>query len=198
MSPLEFSFREALDRGGGPLAAMRFYTSRRAGRPVYFAQRENFVTRLPLVVPGGQNRFVPCQHGYYHVRSHVSDRHPSPEARPFIHGVLMFLGFGELMMRLAPPNHLRFRQAMPGSLDVTFAGAEANVCASLALLGAPVRYLTALPSHEIADRALGVLRGLGVETDQVLRRDGRLGIYFVETGANRAVRSSSTIATTVR
>jgi 2-dehydro-3-deoxygluconokinase len=97
----------------------------------------------------------------------------------------MFLGFGELMMRLAPAGHLRLRQSLPGSLQATFAGAEANVCASLAIFGAPVRYLTALPSNVIADGALDVLRQLGVDTSHVVRREGRLGIYFVETGANQ-------------
>ena len=33
----------------------------------------------------------------------------------------------EVRVRVAPPGLLRFRQALPGSLDVTFAGAEANV-----------------------------------------------------------------------
>jgi 2-dehydro-3-deoxygluconokinase len=98
----------------------------------------------------------------------------------------MIVGFGELMMRLAPAGHLRLAQAMPGSLDVTFAGAEANVCVSLAQLGADARFVSALPRNVIADRALSVLRGLGVDTEFVVRRDGgRLGIYFVEAGANQ-------------
>ena len=52
----------------------------------------------------------------------------------------MILTFGEIMMRVAPPGFLRFRQAMPGSVDITFAGGEANVAASLALFGQPVRW----------------------------------------------------------
>ena len=56
----------------------------------------------------------------------------------------MILGFGEIMMRVCPPGFGRFRQCLPGSVDVTFGGGEANVCGSLALLGRPVRYLTAL------------------------------------------------------
>ena len=59
----------------------------------------------------------------------------------------MILGFGEIMMRVAPSGFARFRQCLPGSVDVTFGGGEANVCGSLALLGRPVRYLTALPDH---------------------------------------------------
>ncbi len=98
----------------------------------------------------------------------------------------MFLAFGEIMMRVAPEGRLRFRQAMPGKVDVTFAGGEANVCASLALFGARVRYVTALPKHAIAESLAAVLRGLGIDTGSILWRDaGRLGIYFLETGANQ-------------
>jgi 2-dehydro-3-deoxygluconokinase len=94
--------------------------------------------------------------------------------------------FGEIMGRLATPDHLRFRQALPGSLDVTFAGAEANVSASLALLGESVRFVTALPTHLVADACVGALRGLGIDTEAILRTDyGRLGLYFVELGANQ-------------
>ncbi|HYW78106.1 MAG TPA: sugar kinase [Thermoguttaceae bacterium] len=104
----------------------------------------------------------------------------------------MLLGFGEIMMRVAPRGFLRFRQALPGSVDVVFGGGEANVCGSLAVLGQPSRYLTALPKHAIADTLVATLRGLGVDTDCILRSDsGRLGIYFLEAGANQ--RSSTVI-----
>ena len=98
----------------------------------------------------------------------------------------MFLTFGEVMARIAPPRRLRWPQAVPGSVDVTWGGGEANVAASLAMFGQPVRYLTALPRHTIADTLLATLRGLGIDTQHVLRRDtGRLGLYFVEVGANQ-------------
>jgi 2-dehydro-3-deoxygluconokinase len=98
----------------------------------------------------------------------------------------MIVAFGELMLRLAPPGVLRLRQALPGPLEASFAGAEANVCAALAGWGMPVRYITALPQHAVADAALAVLSGLGIDTRYVLRRAaGRLGAYFVETGANQ-------------
>jgi 2-dehydro-3-deoxygluconokinase len=104
----------------------------------------------------------------------------------------MYLTFGEIMMRVAPEGFLRFRQALPGKVDVTFAGAEANVAAALSLLGEEARYLTALPETPIVHALLGNLRGLGVDTSRVLvRQEGRLGIYFLETGANQ--RSSNVI-----
>lgn len=98
----------------------------------------------------------------------------------------MFLGFGEIMARIAPPGQLRWRQALPGAVQVTWGGGEANVCASLALLGQEARYLTALPRTPIAESLADTLRGLGVDTSHILwRQAGRLGLYFVEGGANQ-------------
>ncbi len=98
----------------------------------------------------------------------------------------MFLAFGEIKARIAPPGPLRWRQALPGSVNVTWGGGEANVCASLSMLGHRARYLTALPKTPIAEAVAGTLRGLGVDSDHILwRREGRLGLYFVEAGANQ-------------
>lgn len=97
-----------------------------------------------------------------------------------------FITFGEIMARLAPPGFLRLAQTLPGRLDWTFAGAEANVAASLAILGADAALVTALPNNPLTDACVSTLRGLGIDTSYVLRRDvGRLGLYFVETGANQ-------------
>jgi len=94
--------------------------------------------------------------------------------------------FGEVMGRLAPEGCLRFRQALPGPMNMTFGGAEANVAASLSQLGAPARFVTALPDNVIAEACVGQLRGLGVDTSSILRtQDGRLGLYFFENGANQ-------------
>ncbi len=94
--------------------------------------------------------------------------------------------FGEIMGRLTAPGFKRFQQAMPGSLEVTFAGAEASVAASLAYLGADAAFVTALPTHALADACIANLRSLGVDTRHILRTaHGRLGLYFLETGANQ-------------
>jgi len=104
----------------------------------------------------------------------------------------MILTFGEVMLRVAPAGNLRFRQAVPGQVDLTFGGGEANVAASLALMGDEVAYLTAIPDHAMTQSLLGDLRRVGVDVSRVLMRDeGRLGIYFLETGANQ--RSSNVI-----
>ncbi len=98
----------------------------------------------------------------------------------------MFLAFGEVMARIAPSDHLRWAQALPGGVQVTWGGGEANVAASLAMLGKPARYLTALPPTPVARALVASLRGLGVDTDHIhWREPGRLGLYFVEVGANQ-------------
>ncbi len=94
--------------------------------------------------------------------------------------------FGEIMGRLAPEQFYRFSQACPGKLDLTFAGAEANVAASVSMLGGSSMFVSAMPKHAIAEACLRTMRGLGVDTRHVLSTDtGRLGLYFVETGANQ-------------
>ena len=98
----------------------------------------------------------------------------------------MFLTFGEIMARIAPPERLRWRQAVPGKIEVTWGGGEANVAASLAMFGLPARFVTALPRHAITETLVSTLRGLGVDTDKIYwRKQGRLGLYFVEVGANQ-------------
>lgn len=94
--------------------------------------------------------------------------------------------FGEIMARLSPRGFLRLRQAMPGSLDITFAGAEASVAASIAQMGGQAVFVTALPANAIGEACVDNLRSMGVETKYILRADkGRLGLYFMETGANQ-------------
>jgi 2-dehydro-3-deoxygluconokinase len=94
--------------------------------------------------------------------------------------------FGEIMGRLCPENFQRFRQSMPGRLDMTFAGAEANVAASVAMLGGRAKFVTALPDNDMSEACLAVLRGISVDVSGVKKTDyGRFGLYFVERGANQ-------------
>jgi len=92
--------------------------------------------------------------------------------------------FGEIMGRLAPPAHLRLRQTR--SFDITYAGAEASVAASICNFGGQARYVTALPKNALAEATMDSIRSVGIDTQYVLRTDeGRLGLYFLETGANQ-------------
>ncbi|MCZ7544576.1 MAG: sugar kinase [Anaerolineae bacterium] len=89
--------------------------------------------------------------------------------------------FGEIMMRLSTPGHLRFLQAH--TFDVTFAGGEANVAASLARYGVPVEFVTRLPENDIAEMCIALLRQHGIGTQYIVRGGDRIGIYFLESGA---------------
>ncbi|MGD0498301.1 MAG: sugar kinase [Bryobacteraceae bacterium] len=91
--------------------------------------------------------------------------------------------FGEIMLRLAPPGFERFLQSP--QFMATFGGGEANVAVTLASFGAPAAYVTVLPSNPIADAAIGELRRAGVDTSKIVRGKGRMGIYFLESGANQ-------------
>ena len=94
-------------------------------------------------------------------------------------------GFGEVMLRLAPQGKKRFAQVLPGSLDATFGGGEANVCASIAMLGGRSRYLTALPDNPIVKAFAAQLAGLGCDVSRInYAKCGRMGVYYAEHGSN--------------
>lgn len=91
--------------------------------------------------------------------------------------------FGEIMLRLKSPGFERLLQS--NTLEATFAGAEANVAVSLANYGENVAFLTALPNNAIADACITFLRGIGVDTSLIVRDGNRMGIYYLESGANQ-------------
>ena len=85
---------------------------------------------------------------------------------------MKFLTFGEIMLRLKSPGLERFFQSP--AFEATFGGGEANVAVSLANYGQDAAFLTVLPKNAIADECI------------IVRSDkGRVGIYYLETGANQ-------------
>ena len=97
--------------------------------------------------------------------------------------------FGEIMMRLSPPDALRFGQAR--SFDVIYGGGESNVAVSLANYGLETEFVTRLPANDLGDACLQYLRQYHVGTRHVLRGGERLGLYFLENGA--AMRGSKVV-----
>lgn len=89
--------------------------------------------------------------------------------------------FGELMLRLSAPGCERLLQSP--RFDADFGGAEANAAVGLALWGVDVSFATVLPASSIGDAAVNKLVGFGVRSENICRRDGRMGIFFVETGS---------------
>ena len=91
--------------------------------------------------------------------------------------------FGEVMLRLKAPGAERLFQSP--RLEATFGGAEANVAVSLAGWGVPVAFVSALPANPVADACLRELRGFGVDTSGIVRAGDRIGIYYLDPGANQ-------------
>ena len=94
-----------------------------------------------------------------------------------------YLTFGELMLRLKSPGRERLLQS--AGFEATFGGGEANVAVSLANYGLDAEFLSVIPSNAIGDAAIAELRRFNVATDKIIRTEGRMGIYYLETGANQ-------------
>lgn len=91
--------------------------------------------------------------------------------------------FGEVMLRLKSPAQERLFQSP--RLEATFGGGEANVAVSLANFEMQTAFVSALPANAIGDACVTFLRSKGIDTSMILRRPGRIGIYFLEAGANQ-------------
>lgn len=89
--------------------------------------------------------------------------------------------FGELMIRLSPPQGIRLQNAR--NFDLNFGGAEANVAVSLARFGIDTSFVTALPPGDLGDHALRTLRMYDVDTRFILRKGKRIGVYYLEHGS---------------
>ncbi|GHV44644.1 2-dehydro-3-deoxygluconokinase [Synergistales bacterium] len=101
-----------------------------------------------------------------------------------MHNVMgKIIGFGEIMLRLAPKGHLKFVQA--NEFELNYTGAEANVCVSLSNFGLQSDFVTKLPANDIAACAVKKLHQFGVGTDKIVWGGDRMGSYFLERGASQ-------------
>ena len=89
--------------------------------------------------------------------------------------------FGEIMLRLATPEHQRFSQVT--SFCASYGGGEANVAVSLANYGLETEYVTRLPSNDLGKAVVMELKKHSVGTRHIIFGGERLGIYYLETGA---------------
>ncbi len=94
-----------------------------------------------------------------------------------------FITFGEIMLRLKTPGNDRFFQSP--TFEATFGGGEANVAVALSNYGLDARFVSALPDNDIGESAIRELRSFGVDTSVIRRSGERVGIYYLETGANQ-------------
>ena len=91
--------------------------------------------------------------------------------------------FGEIMLRLKAVGQERLFQSP--MLEATFGGGEANVAVSLANYGMDAAFVTVLPDNAVADACIGELRRFNVDTTRIQKGPGRVGIYYLESGANQ-------------
>lgn len=89
--------------------------------------------------------------------------------------------FGEMLLRLGAPGRQRLLQSP--QLEVHVGGAEANVAVSLARFGHQASQVGVVPDNALGEVALGELRRHGVETANLRTGPGRMGLYFLTTGA---------------
>lgn len=88
--------------------------------------------------------------------------------------------FGEIMLRLTPPNYQIIEDA--NQYQATFGGTEANVAISLAQFGHPAFFVTKLPDNQLGEAAIKYLMANHVETKYICKKGSNIGIYFLETG----------------
>ena len=96
---------------------------------------------------------------------------------------MKYLAFGEIMLRLKTPGVERLFQSPV--LEATFGGGEANVAVSLANFDCDAAFLSVLPKNTLGNECLNKVRSFGVDVSRVRRSAGRMGIYFLEGGANQ-------------
>lgn len=93
------------------------------------------------------------------------------------------VGFGEILLRLSPPNYLKLIQT--DTLSANYTGAEANSLVSLSRFGYDTELVTKLPKNEVAECAVATLKKYDVGTGRIVYGGDRLGTYYSEKGASQ-------------
>ena len=97
-----------------------------------------------------------------------------------------FITFGEIMLRLTPPNYEKIRVAT--SFEASYGGSEANIALALANLGIDSTFFSVVPNNSLGKSAVRMLRSNDVHCTPVILSTPeetpthRLGTYYLETG----------------
>lgn len=97
-----------------------------------------------------------------------------------------FITFGEIMLRLTPPNYEKIRVA--SSFEASYGGSEANIALALANLGVDSTFFSVVPDNSLGKSAVRWLRSNDVHCTPVILSTPeqtpthRLGTYYLETG----------------
>ena len=90
------------------------------------------------------------------------------------------LCFGELLLRISP----FMKETNQDPFSIFIGGAEANVARALACFGVDVEYCSALPSNFMTSEIMKFLNDYEVGTNQMILRGDRIGIYYLDQGAD--------------
>ena len=102
---------------------------------------------------------------------------------------MKIVGFGDYLIHFSPIGDERFAQTE--LMQMSFTGAEANVCAALSYWGEKTEFVTRLPGHQLAKKGISFLKSFGISVDNIPTCDKRMGVYYLENG--RFSRASSVI-----
>lgn len=89
---------------------------------------------------------------------------------------MKILAFGEVMMRLTPPQYKLIQQT--DNVDLSFTGTGVNILSSLAHFGYDTSMLTILPDNQVGRAAAGAIRSLGIKDEFVRYQGDHMGLYF--------------------
>lgn len=93
---------------------------------------------------------------------------------------MKILAFGEVMMRLTPPQYKLIQQT--DNVDLSFTGTGVNILSSLAHFGYDTSMLTILPDNQVGRAAVSAIRSLGIKDEFVRYQGDHMGLYFLEMG----------------
>ncbi len=93
---------------------------------------------------------------------------------------MRIVSFGEIMMRLTPPDYLLLEQT--NQLTLSFVGTGVNLLSSLSRFGHKTAIMTKVPDNSLGRAAVAEIRKLGIQDDLIGYSGNHLGSFFVELG----------------
>lgn len=92
------------------------------------------------------------------------------------------LSFGEVLLRLSPPENKRIVRS--NVFETHVGGAELNVASGVSLLGLHTGMISKFPANAVGEFARSKVRALNVSDDYLVwddSEDARLGVYYYES-----------------
>ena len=77
-----------------------------------------------------------------------------------------FITFGEIMLRLTPPNYGKIR--VSNTFEASYGGSEANIALALANLNVDSTFFTVVPNNSLGKSAVRMLRSNDVHCTPVI------------------------------